>query len=225
MSAGHFHCAPHETLQRDFNKDNGASQEFTPDVEVVSIDEAYLDISGSKRLHGHPEKVALAIKKEIRETLQLTCSVGMAPGKFLAKVASDLDKPDGLTIIWPDDVQRFIATLPIQKVPGVGKKTFQNLESMGIKTLGDIKKIPEKLFIDQLGKFGNRLIELSSGLDYSEVTPDAPHKSVSSERTRSRIPSISLATRSRWPVTAMTSGSSCVSSGKRSLCGASDIGR
>jgi DNA polymerase-4 len=158
-------------------------REFTPMVEVVSIDEAYLDIAGSERLHGHPEKMALAIKNDIRETLQLTCSVGMAPGRFLAKVASDLDKPDGLTIIWPDDVQRFIATLPIQKVPGVGKKTFQNLELMGIKTLGDIKKFPEKLLIDQLGKFANRLIELSSGMDHSKVRPDTPHKSVSSERT------------------------------------------
>jgi DNA polymerase-4 len=158
-------------------------REFTPEVEVVSIDEAYLDIAGSKRLHGDPEKVALAIKNEIKETLQLTCSVGVAPGRFLAKVASDLDKPDGLTIIRPADVHRFIATLPIQKVPGVGKKTFQHLESMGIKTLGDIKTFPEKLLMDQLGKFGNRLIELSSGLDCSTVTPDAPHKSVSSECT------------------------------------------
>jgi DNA polymerase-4 len=158
-------------------------REFTPAVEVVSIDEAYLDISGSKRLHGDPEKVAMAIKKEIKETLQLTCSVGVAPGKFLAKVASDLDKPDGLIIIWPNDVQRFIAALPIQKVPGVGKKTFQQVESMGIKTLGDIKRFPEKLLLERLGKFGTRLIELSSGMDHSEVTPDAPNKSVSSERT------------------------------------------
>ncbi|CAB1061413.1 DNA polymerase IV (EC [Olavius sp. associated proteobacterium Delta 1] len=158
-------------------------REFTPEVEVVSIDEAYLDIAGSKRLHGDPEKVARAIKKEIKDTLQLTCSVGVAPGKFLAKVASDLDKPDGLTVIRPDGVHRFIATLPIEKVPGVGKKTFRQLESMGINTLGDIKKFPEKLLLDRLGKFGNRLLELSSGMDYSAVTPDAPHKSVSSERT------------------------------------------
>lgn len=158
-------------------------REFTPEVEVVSIDEAYMDISGSERLHGDPEKVAMAIKKEIKETLQLTCSVGVAPGKFLAKVASDLDKPDGLTIIWPNEVHRFIATLPIQKVPGVGKKTFPHLASMGIKTLGDINKFSEKLLLDRLGKFGTRLIELSSGMDHSEVTPHAPNKSVSSERT------------------------------------------
>lgn len=160
-------------------------REFTPEVEVVSIDEAYMDISGSEKLHGDPEKLAMAIKKEIKETLQLTCSVGVAPGKFLAKVASDLDKPDGLTIIWPNDVKEFIATLPIQKVPGVGKKTFQDLESMGIKSLGDIHKFPEKMLLDRVGKFGSRLIELSSGIDHSAVTPDAPNKSVSSERTLS----------------------------------------
>jgi DNA polymerase-4 len=158
-------------------------REFTPRVEGVSIDEAYVDISGSERLHGDPEKVAMAIKREIKQTTHLTCSVGVAPGKFLAKVASDLDKPDGLTIIRPGDVQQFITTLPVQKVPGVGKKTYRHLESMGVKTLGDVKKFPEKLLLDRLGKFGSRLIALSNGLDHSEVTPHAPHKSVSSERT------------------------------------------
>jgi DNA polymerase-4 len=158
-------------------------RQFSPRVEVVSIDEAYMDITGSDRLHGDPATVAKAIKKKIKETLHLTCSVGVAPGKFLAKVASDMDKPDGLTIIRPDDVQEFVATLPIQKVPGVGKKTYKHLEPMGIKTLGDIKKYPEELLLDRLGKFGNRLLELSSGMDHSEVTPYAPNKSVSSERT------------------------------------------
>ena len=157
--------------------------EFSPQVQVVSIDEAYLDISGCQRLHGDPEKTALEIKKEIRKTLQLTCSVGVAPGKFLAKVASDMNKPDGLTIIRPQDVHAFIEALPIQKVPGVGEKSFRQLESMGIKTLGDIQKFPEHMLLDRLGKFGQRLIELSSGTDCSVVTPHTPHKSVSSECT------------------------------------------
>jgi len=157
--------------------------DFTPQVQVVSIDEAYLDLSGGQRLHGDPEKTALKIKQEIRNSLQLTCSVGVAPGKFLAKVASDMNKPDGLTIIRPQDVKAFIETLPIQKVPGVGEKSFRQLESMGIKTLGDIQKVPEQMLLNRLGKFGNRLIELSCGMDCSVVTPHSPHKSVSSECT------------------------------------------
>ena len=161
-------------------------RDFSPDVEVVSIDEAYMDVAGSERLHGDPQTLAASIKRKINETVQLTCSVGGAPGKFLAKVASDLDKPDGLTIIRSDDVPRFIANLPVQKVPGVGKKTFRDLVSMGISTLGDIKKFPEEMLLDRLGKFGRRLIDLAAGVDHSEVRPDAPHKSVSSERTLSR---------------------------------------
>ena len=158
-------------------------REFSPQVEVVSIDEAYMDVSGSQRLHGDPETVAMNIKNEIKKKLGLACSVGVAPGKFLAKVASDMDKPDGLTIIPPQEVHQFIESLPVQKVPGVGKKTFLQLESMGIKTLGDVNKFPDKMLLDRLGKFGHRLIELASGKDHSTVTPWSPHKSVSSERT------------------------------------------
>ena len=158
-------------------------REFSPRVQVISIDEAYLDVSGCRRLYGDPAKVAIAIKSEIKKRLQLTCSVGVAPGKFLAKVASDMKKPDGLMIIRPEEVQSFIETLPIQKVPGVGKKSFPQLEAMGITTLGDIKKLPEQVLLGRLGKFGQRLIELSCGMDSSAVTPHEPHKSVSSECT------------------------------------------
>lgn len=161
-------------------------REFTPLVEVVSIDEAYLDIHASTLLHGDPEDIALQIKQKIKETVTLTCSVGVAPVKFLAKIASDMDKPDGLTVILADDVPQFIDALPIQKVPGVGKKTFQQLELMGIKTLGDINRCPQKTLLDRLGKFGKRLIELAAGSDRSRVTPYAQHKSISSEHTLSR---------------------------------------
>jgi DNA polymerase-4 len=157
--------------------------EFTPQLEVVSIDEAYMDLAGCQRLHGDPEKMALTIKRKIKDKLGLTCSVGVAPVKFLAKVASDMDKPDGLTIIPPEDLPSFIAALPIQTIPGVGKKTFPHLAAMGIKTLGDIQKFPEKMLLNRLGKLGAHLIELSSGRDPSEVTPYAPPKSISSECT------------------------------------------
>ena len=160
-------------------------REFTPLVEVVSIDEAYLDIHASTLLHGDPEDIAIQIKQKIKETVNLTCSVGVAPVKFLAKIASDMDKPDGLTVILADDVPRFIDALPIQKVPGVGKKTFRQLDLMGIKTLGDINRFPQKTLLDRLGKFGKRLIELSAGSDRSKVTPYSQHKSISSEHTLS----------------------------------------
>jgi len=158
-------------------------REFSPQVEVVSIDEAYMDISGGQRMLGDPERVAMDIKNEIKKNLSLTCSVGVAPGKFLAKVASDMDKPDGLTIIRPQQVHQFIENLPVQKVPGVGKKTIVQLESIGVKTLGDVKKFPDKILLDRLGKFGQRLIALASGQDHSAVTPWSPHKSISSECT------------------------------------------
>ena len=157
--------------------------EFSPLVEPVSIDEAYMDITGCEKIHGSPVEIALAIKKKVKETVGLTCSIGVAPSKFLAKIASDLDKPDGLKIISPHEVMPFIQTLPIQKVPGVGKKMQGKLERIGIKTLGDIQKYPEETILKRLGKFGGRLLELSSGKDETPVVPESLHKSVSSERT------------------------------------------
>ncbi len=158
-------------------------RDFSPLVEPVSIDEAYLDITGSRRLFGEPQEIARKIKRKIIETVHLTCSVGVAPNKFLAKIASDLEKPDGLTVILPDKVPEFIESLSVKKVPGVGKKLFHQLELLGIRTLGDIQRLPEKSLMKHLGKFGKRLRALSSGSDDSPVTPHAPHKSISSERT------------------------------------------
>ncbi len=156
---------------------------FSPLVEVVSIDEAYVDISGCRKLYGDTKAVAAAIKVEIKTSLQLTCSVGAAPLRFLAKVASDMDKPDGLTIIEAEAVAPFIETLAIQKVPGVGPKTFRQLQEMGIRTLGDVKKFPQKILLDRLGKFGLRLMALCAGRDRATVMPAVAPKSISSERT------------------------------------------
>ena len=158
-------------------------KEFSPLVEPVSIDEAYMDITGCRRLFGEPQEIAREIKRRIHERVQLTCSVGVAPNKFLAKIASDLEKPDGLTVILPDQVPQFIDSLPIQKVPGVGRKMVRQLEVLGIRTMGDVQQLPEKALLKHLGKFGRRLRALSSGSDDSPVTPHAPHKSISSERT------------------------------------------
>ena len=158
-------------------------KQFTPLLEVVSIDEAYLDITGSNKLHGDPIEIGGQIKSIIKETVRLTCSVGIAPNKFLAKVASDMNKPDGLTVIRDDEVRNFIESLPIRKVPGVGKKTESQLEQMGVGTLGDINKFSEESLIKKLGKFGRRLKKLSLGIDTSSVEPDPLHKSISSEKT------------------------------------------
>jgi len=158
---------------------------FSPLVEPVSIDEAYMDITGGERLLGSPEQVGMHIKEKIKEEVTLTCSVGIAPNKFLAKIASDMDKPDGLFIILPHEAHEFIKLLPINKVPGIGKKTGGRLQNLGITTLGDVKKYPEKILLDRLGKFGKRLVELSSCIDHSPVTPFAQRKSVSTEHTLS----------------------------------------
>ncbi|MCD6486077.1 MAG: DNA polymerase IV [Syntrophobacterales bacterium] len=158
-------------------------REFSPLVEPVSIDEAYVDITGCEKLFGGVREIASSIKKEIKERLDLNCSLGAAPNKFLAKIASDMDKPDGLTIIMPEDVDRFIESLPIHKVPGVGKNTNDKLKLMGVSTLGDVKKYPEEVLAKRFGTFGGRLAKLADGIDRSAVTPVSETKSVSAEET------------------------------------------
>jgi len=157
--------------------------EFSPLVEQVSVDEAYMDISGIDRAMGSPTKTGLRIKRSIWEATSLTCSIGIAPNKFLAKIASDLEKPDGLTLIEPEEVLPFIASLPIRKVPGVGEKTVGRLGELGIHVLGDVKKIGESLLLERIGKFGSRLLDLSKGIDESSVVPYKEPKSISSEET------------------------------------------
>lgn len=157
--------------------------DFTPLVEPVSIDEAYLDIGGCDRLFGSPAAIGTAIKKNIFSRLHLTCSVGIAPLRFLAKIASDLQKPNGLTIITPDQVSAFIDQLPIQKIPGVGEKAQEKLATLGVQTLGQIRHFPVPTLVRHLGKFGHRLAELAQGIDATPVTPSTPAKSFSAEAT------------------------------------------
>jgi len=156
---------------------------FTPLVEVVSIDEAFLDVTGCDKLFGTPEIIAASIRKQIRDQMELTCSVGVAPNKFLAKIASDMDKPDGLTIIRPEEAMAFVERLPIQKVPGVGKVALSGLLSLSIKTMGDVQQYPESFLVRKLGKFGRRLFQLAQNIDNTPVVPQQPPKSISSEET------------------------------------------
>ncbi len=156
---------------------------FSPLVEQVSIDEAYLDITGTEVLFGAPNQVARRIKETIRNVTGLTCSIGVAPSKFLAKVASEMNKPDGLTIILAADVDKFLSRLPIEKIPGVGKRSVERLHLYGIKMVGDIKRFSAERLSRDFGKFGQRLHELAAGEEDSPVVVSRETKSISSEST------------------------------------------
>ncbi len=157
--------------------------EFSPRVEPVSIDEAFLDLAGTESLYGPPAALASTLKTRIRCALQLTCSIGVAPNRFLAKIASDFKKPDGLTVIEPSQVNAFIEGLPIARVPGVGPKTLVKLNELNIRFLGDIRKFSEPTLKAIFGSYGSRLCELAGGFDPTPVTPDSAVQSVSSECT------------------------------------------
>ncbi len=156
---------------------------FSPLVEQVSIDEAFIDTSGCDRLYGGPVRMARKIKAAVFEKVGLTCSVGIAPCKFLAKIASDLKKPDGLSVIRSGQVDDFLARLPVSQVPGVGAKAYKRLQRLGIETLGQVKKWPPGVLEEHLGSLGRRLAMFSRGRDDSPVTPVRPVKSISREKT------------------------------------------
>jgi DNA polymerase-4 len=157
----------------------------SPLVEPISIDEAFVDITGCQRLYGTCEQIAANIKETILGEVGLTSSIGAAPSKFLAKIASDMDKPDGLTVISPEQMPGFIHTLAVNKVPGVGRHARKILSSLGIHTLGQVRECQPGLLVKKLGKFGHRLMALSRGEDDSPVTPFNDPKSVSTETTLS----------------------------------------
>ena len=158
-------------------------KDFAPLVEKVSIDEAYLDITGTEVLLGSPEEIARDIKHRVGKETGLTCSIGIAPNKFLAKVASDMHKPDGLTIILPTEVDKFLYRLPVEKIPGVGRRTVEGLRNYGVKKVGDLKGFSKEQLLKDFGKFGLRLYEIANGEDNSPVVPFREVKSVSSEET------------------------------------------
>ncbi|RYG38282.1 DNA polymerase IV [bacterium] len=151
----------------------------TDRIEPLSLDEAYLDVSGK----GGGLEIAETIRAEIREELNLTASAGIAPNKFLSKIASDWRKPDGLMEIRPEDVDGFLLDLPVGKVPGVGKVTGERLEGLGIKVVGQIRSYGRVGMEAAFGRSGLRLFELSCGIDSSEVVSDRPTKSISAEDT------------------------------------------
>ncbi len=152
-------------------------------VETLSLDEAYLDVTENKTGLPTATRVARAIRAQIREELNLTASAGVAPNKFLAKIASDWRKPDGLFVIQPDDVGSFLPPLPVGRLPGVGKVTEARLERVGIRTVGDLRELELPALEGPFGRHGLRLYELARGIDNSPVLPDRPTQSVSAEDT------------------------------------------
>ena len=161
----------------------GILQQFSPLVEQVSIDEAFMSISGMEKLFGSPETIGRSIKEHILKATNLTCSIGIASAKFLAKIASDMDKPDGLFIISPDQVERVIDGLPIEKVPGVGKRALEFFHGMGVHHLGDVRRLSESFLSRRVGVFGSRILDYAKGIDPSMIVSHRQVKSVSSETT------------------------------------------
>jgi DNA polymerase-4 len=152
-------------------------------IEPLSLDEAYLDVTENKMGMLTATRVARAIREQIRQELQLTASAGVAPNKFLAKIASDWRKPDGLFVIQPGDVDQFLAPLPVERLPGVGKVTQGNLEKLSIRTVGDLRRFNPSILEARFGRHGLRLYQLARGIDDSKVVPDRPTKSISAEDT------------------------------------------
>ena len=159
------------------------SEEYTPLVEPLSLDESYLDVTGSETLFGPPSKIAQEIKRRIYQTTGLTASAGIAPNKFLAKIASDWKKPDGLVEIKVDEVEEFLRELPIAKLGGVGKSTEEVLRGLGIFKVGQLANYPPALIEKNLGKFGLELVTLARGEDDRPVMPRWDPKSISQEET------------------------------------------
>ena len=156
---------------------------FTPLVEQVSIDEAFLDVGGSEALFGPPAEIARRIRATVRDEVGLTASVGVATTKLVAKVASDLRKPDGLVVVPPGEEAAFLAPLPIGRLWGVGEKTRVALAEHGVRTIGDLAQLPVDVLVRRLGAHGATLHERALGIDPSPVTGDLAAKSVSHEHT------------------------------------------
>ncbi|MDY4760675.1 DNA polymerase IV [Streptococcus thoraltensis] len=160
---------------------------YTDLVEPMSIDEAYLDVTANKLNLKSAVKVAKLIQHDIWNELHLTCSAGVSYNKFLAKLASDFQKPAGLTLILPEDAQAFLETLPIEKFHGVGKKTVAKLHDLNVKTGKDLLALSEMTLIDHFGRFGYDLYRKARGISNATVKPNRIRKSIGSERTYGKL--------------------------------------
>jgi len=155
-------------------------------IEPLSLDEAYLDVTENKSGLATATLVARTIREQIRQELNLTASAGVAPNKFLAKIASDWRKPNGLFVIQPEDIDAFLAPLPVGRLPGVGKVTGEKLAKLGLQTVGDLRRLELAALERQFGRYGLRLHELARGVDNNQVVPDRATQSISAEDTFER---------------------------------------
>jgi DNA polymerase-4 len=156
---------------------------FTPLVEPLSLDEAFLDVRGCEGLFGPAPQIARTIKERVRAETGLTASVGVATNKFLAKLASDLGKPDGLVVVPPDQVTGFLEPLPVSRLWGIGAKSEKRLLALGIRTIGQLAAQPERFLADHFGEAGRHVWQLAHGQDDRTVVPDREAKSISTETT------------------------------------------
>ncbi|TRX75575.1 DNA polymerase IV [Pseudomonas mangiferae] len=161
----------------------GIFRDYTEVIEPLSLDEAFLDVTATPHFAGSATRIAQDIRRRVWEALQITVSAGVAPNKFLAKIASDWRKPNGLFVIKPDEVDAFVAALPVNKLHGVGKVTADKLGRQGIRTCADLRDWDKRALLREFGSFGERLWNLARGLDERPVQVDSRRQSVSVENT------------------------------------------
>ncbi len=164
----------------------GVYRRYTPLVEPLSLDEAFLDVTRSRALHGEPEHIARRVKSEVRDGTGLTVSAGVADCKMAAKIASDLGKPDGLVAVPPGTTAAFLAPLPVSRLWGVGKVTEQALRALGVATIGELARFPEQVLVERFGSQGAHMRALAAGIDPRPVIPDEGAHSVGAEDTFER---------------------------------------
>lgn len=156
---------------------------YTDRIEPLSVDEAFLDVAGSERLFGSATAIAARIRQEVREELGLAVSAGVAPNKFLAKLASESAKPDGLLEIAPEQIDAFLLPLPVERIWGVGARAAEHLRRLGCRSVADLRRLPEVQLVQLFGVWGSRLYRLARGEDDRQVEADQPAKSVGAEET------------------------------------------
>lgn len=166
-------------------------RDYCDDIEPLSLDEAYLDVTDSNHCNGSATLIAREIRARVEASLGITISAGVAPNKFLAKIASDWQKPNGLTVITPAQVDEFVLRLPVARIHGVGRVTAEKMHRRGIRTCSDLRNFTKIELSQMFGKFGSRLYDLCRGIDERPVSGDGSRKSVSVERTFSEdLPSL-----------------------------------
>ena len=175
-------CGNHQRYSEISSQVMGILEEYTPHIQQVSIDEAFIDISPGRHTHEHPVNIAQRIQQHVA-TLGVTCSIGLGTSKTIAKIASDLDKPEGLTVVYPGRELDFLVPLPIKAMSGIGTKTEQRLHSLGIVTLGDLMNTDEALLKSIFGKNAGMMLDRARGLDATPITNEKDAKSVSNEVT------------------------------------------